>query len=415
MRYSIVICTTLSAAITILAAPRCAAQQPDSPIEKVVSVTLAPATVFINQTERFEATITYEGDEDLGLKPTWSLDGDCGVLTTEGVFTAGPRRSHGTVTATLGEHQASAEVTVVPYAHFACHVDGRIVYSTQDGGDSEYDVFVMNADGSAPVNLTANPADPPEGFDLAPTCAMHACWSPDGSTIIYEGMDETSQVICTVNADGSGAEVILRGAGMSYYRPTFSPDGATVLLDGWATDPPGSPHRLFTMNADGSGLRRLTHDPEPEEDAVWSPDGEWIAFVKERTVGEGTVCEIWLMDKAGENARRLTPEGGTAYFHPAWSPDGARIACTITGEGYLDIALISVADGSVEVLTRTSDVADSGPAWTWDGTKILYATEDPPGLTREIWAMEAGEGHAVENVTNRPDLGNFLRKSTYAY
>lgn len=74
---------------------------------------------------------------------------------------------------------------------------------------------------------------------------------------------------------------------------------------------------VWTIDADGTDLTRLTRAPYPEFDPSWSPDGTEIAFRSERS-GEP---EIWIMNADGTGRRRLT-EG----LSPAWSPDGSLIA-----------------------------------------------------------------------------------------
>jgi dipeptidyl aminopeptidase/acylaminoacyl peptidase len=74
---------------------------------------------------------------------------------------------------------------------------------------------------------------------------------------------------------------------------------------------------VWTMNADGTDLTRLTHSPGFDFDPSWSPDGTQIAYRHERN----DEAEIWLMNPDGSGQRRLAR--GIA---PAWSPDGSMIA-----------------------------------------------------------------------------------------
>ena len=71
------------------------------------------------------------------------------------------------------------------------------------------------------------------------------------------------------------------------------------------------------MNADGSGLRRLTRNTVGDRNPVWSPDGRRIAFESN--------WQVNVMNADGSGQRRLTRNGGR-NFAPAWSPDGQKIA-----------------------------------------------------------------------------------------
>src|SRR5438034_1029153 len=80
---------------------------------------------------------------------------------------------------------------------------------------------------------------------------------------------------------------------------------------------------VWSVNADGTDLTRLTQSPWPEFDATWSPDGTRIAFRSQPSGDE----EIWLMNPDGSEPERLT-----RGLSPAWSPDGSKIAYSSPGD-----------------------------------------------------------------------------------
>ncbi len=67
--------------------------------------------------------------------------------------------------------------------------------------------------------------------------------------------------------------------------------------------------------------RQLTAVKEPDYDPVWSPTGEWIAFVSERTGND----EIWIIHPDGTGLKQLTHNTWEWDKHPSWSPDGKKI------------------------------------------------------------------------------------------
>jgi Tol biopolymer transport system component len=83
-------------------------------------------------------------------------------------------------------------------------------------------------------------------------------------------------------------------------------------------------YEIYVMNADGSGLRRLTDTPGSEGHPAWSPDGTMIAFNSERNnLGErGLGARIYVMNADGAGQRQLTEIYGE---YPDSSPDGRRI------------------------------------------------------------------------------------------
>jgi Tol biopolymer transport system component len=86
---------------------------------------------------------------------------------------------------------------------------------------------------------------------------------------------------------------------------------------------------IVIVNADGSGLHRLTHGIDP----VLSPDGQSVAFTR----WNGTDGSLWVIDIDGSDERQVA-DGIKQAKHPTWSPDGQRIAVNFQHEGRLDPA-----------------------------------------------------------------------------
>ena len=196
--------------------------------------------------------------------------------------------------------------------------DGRtIVFVSWRDGNGE--VYAMDADSSSPRNLTQNPAK-----DVQPA------WSPDGRRIAFVSRRDGNSEVYVMNADGSGKRNLTRDRASDDF-PTWSPDGRRIaFLRGrlHGNPVPGRDVRrwylyhLYVVNADGSGLRRLSlrvpeGTPQTQDlfvvsdgQVVWSPDGRTIYFGR------------YLVRTDGSGARRLPYIPLTAV----WSPDGRRIA-----------------------------------------------------------------------------------------
>jgi Tol biopolymer transport system component len=161
--------------------------------------------------------------------------------------------------------------------------DGELIaFSSQRPGDLTRNIYVMRPDGSHVRNLTKDQAE-----------AEYPAWSPDGRRIAftsYRGGGTTSSAvpnydISVMNANGSNPRD-LTGTSTAYEGyPAWSPDGRRIAFDSDrnAPSPPsgGEGERdsdIFVMNAYGSGIVDVSRNAARNERYPdWSPDGRWIA------------------------------------------------------------------------------------------------------------------------------------------
>ena len=164
---------------------------------------------------------------------------------------------------------------------------------------------------------------------------------------------------------------------------------------------------IFTMRADGSGMRQLTFGPGFKLCPSYSPDGQTIAYC----ATAGDAFEIWTMKQNGKKQRQLTHLGGFATF-PDFSPDASKIAFAGSegndpnGEIYVVNARTG---GSLHALTSCASFApgcfNDLPVWSPDGTKIAFIHADDSNdegvINQQVWVMDS-DGQHQHPLTSSP-------------
>jgi TolB protein len=209
--------------------------------------------------------------------------------------------------------------------------------------------------------------------------------------------------------DGSGNRPVAQG--VRYWgQPDWSPDGSRLAVVGWTesfTD-------LFLWNAEGGNLRQITQNRRgrvQDSDWVffprWSPDGETIAFLSDRTT---TYPMLWLMRPDGSNVRQLTrtSSGGDIIDSFTWSPDGSRIAATRFSGLLSQVHIVDVARPSPSRPITNEPGGAFDPAWSPDGRYIAYAARD--GRRSSIQVIDA-DGTGPPSALVQTDLGRSPRWS----
>jgi TolB protein len=198
---------------------------------------------------------------------------------------------------------------------------------------------------------------------------LGASWSPDATKIVYgyvpgdSGEDEKG--IYVINWDGSGKRQLISG---QCWDPAWSPDGTKITFvmdqDGWQD--------IYVMNADGSGVAKLTDDIEPDHNPRWSPDSRRIVFSSLRSRN----YDIYIIDNDGKNFVQLTNTQDYDEVSPMWSPNGDLIVFTSRKpwrkieDIEQDIYFVRPDGTGLEQIT--TGLWARGSVWSPDGSKIVF-------------------------------------------
>jgi PKD repeat protein len=136
-------------------------------------------------------------------------------------------------------------------------------------------------------------------------------WSPDCSKIAFQKYINGNWEIFLMNADGSGLENLTNDFAVDQL-PDWSADGNYIIF---ISDREGNLD-IYKMNSNGNNVRTLTTDPGHEVDPSYSPDGNKIIFAHDLVTFFNP--QLYLMNSDGSNWVQLTKEGANRY--PAWRP-----------------------------------------------------------------------------------------------
>jgi Tol biopolymer transport system component len=230
--------------------------------------------------------------------------------------------------------------------------------------DEQYEIFAANQDGTQVQRLTESP-----GYDA------EGAYSPDGKQIVFCSLRSAYPATALSEPD----------------RNRFAKDPAYF-------------GEIYTMQADGSGVKRLTDAPGYDGGPFFSPDGQRIIW---RHFDEsGMVAEVWTMKSDGSDKRRVT-DFKCMSWAPFYHPSGKYIVFTSNKLGFENFELFIVdAEGAKEPVRVTfTNGFDGLPVFSPDGKRLLWTSNRTSDKASQLYLAKWNEEAAREALEAAPARG----------
>ena len=190
--------------------------------------------------------------------------------------------------------------------------DGSALLFRRSGRGTDSDIWTMGPSGEDQRLVAELP-----GAQWYPSLSRDMTRMVFATTLSPVG--DTDRGIFTARPDGTELQLVYDAAGVMDTAPAWAPDGHRIAFESNSDPTGGNPEgdrEIFTVGADGTGVRQLTHNAEHDEGPAFSPDGTMIVYSGGRDDQHG---DIRVMTTDGELVSRLTDFDGRDES-PDWQP-----------------------------------------------------------------------------------------------
>ena len=266
--------------------------------------------------------------------------------------------------------------------------DGTQIVFNSNREDENFDVYIMNTDGSGVKRLTNWKTNE----EIRP-----GCWSADGTQIVFLSHQDGKPNVYIMDVEPFAPKEFLKADDHDLLSPTFSPDGKKLLYVSGFADKSGELRSVdLETNADMVLLKLESSDAFPR----YSPDGRQIIF-QNRIGGNAEIC---LVAAKGGQIQNLT-NNPARDVDAAWSPDGSRIVFSSNRGGNFDVFSLFVinADGSNLHQIYYNSAISAHPSWSPDGRQIVFANDKVDNRTGnfEIFSITPETVNPETRLTSR--------------
>lgn len=235
----------------------------------------------------------------------------------------------------------------------------------------------FTTEGVTEINTIQSDGSNPNTLLHEPMLILGLASSPDGQQIAFWGcpgslandcLSDEDLDVWAVNWDGSSLANLTEDSTQDDSHPGWSPDGKQIVFDSRRS----GQAEIYIMQADGSGVRQLTHGEGDNREPKWSPDGKWIAYHCSQASETRIETGICVVSPSGQPAGE--PIAGTSPIWSPTSPEGdVRLAFLCFQAGQSDVCTCR-PDGSDLVNLTDSPADEQSPAWSPDGNWLAFVS-----------------------------------------